>query len=576
MSKSIGRKIFTLMTVLGVVFALAILSNIAALGVISDNNSDITNIYLELEDEEGKMSASFQQVQLYNNLLYFKRNSQEGELLFEQLQTAMSDMNEHMQRIGELTEKTGDKQLLDKYETWSGEVTEFYDFSNQILDAVTNAEYDEAEELIDMAKAQKTPVQQAQDDYEKRHTEIQAKVFSHSETRITGTNTFDIIFLAVYIVIFVVIVLVVNRTIVKPAKVSGMHLRRIVDGIANNEGDLTERIAIKTKDEIGQMTAGINSFLEQLQSVMQKLKRDSEGMMVSVQTVKEEIGKSNENASNVSAAMEEMSAGIEEISATLGQIADGSDNILEKIQEMDARVQDGASLVRDIKEHAQDMYQSTVAGKDMTAKTMLDIQTSMEEALKESHSVTQIDELVDEILDITSQTELLSLNASIEAARAGEAGKGFAVVANEIRILADNSAQTANNIQTISKLVTDAVNKLAKNAENILQFIDEKIMKDYDNFVGVVGQYGKDADNMNDVLSVVATNAGEISATMEAMNTGLNDIAIAVDESAKGVTSVAENAVSLVEAMTQIQQETEANQEISSQLGNEVSRFKNV
>ena len=113
-----------------------------------------------------------------------------------------------------------------------------------------------------------------------------------------------------FLVIFVIIVFVVNLNIVKPAKISGVQLRDIVDKIGNNEGDLTERIPVKTKDEIGQMSEGINSFIEQLQNVMRKLKSESEELMISAGTVRDEISKSNENAENVSAAMEEMSASI--------------------------------------------------------------------------------------------------------------------------------------------------------------------------------------------------------------------------------------------------------------------------
>lgn len=207
---------------------------------------------------------------------------------------------------------------------------------------------------------------------------------------------------------------------------------------------------------------------------------------------------------------------------------------------------------------------------------MQDIRNALEAAVAESRSVEQINELTGEILNITDQTNLLALNASIEAARAGEAGKGFAVVADEIRVLADNSRDTANNIQSISNQVTGAVEQLAKNAENMLHFIDKKIMKDYDDFVGVAGQYEKDADNVNDILTNFARNTGDINETIQTMNEGINNIAIAVDESARAVTSVAENAVNLVESITQIKKETENNQDISSKLSDEVNRFKNV
>ena len=222
------------------------------------------------------------------------------------------------------------------------------------------------------------------------------------------------------------------------------------------------------------------------------------------------------------------------------------------------------------------MHLNTIQGKEKTNRIILQIREELQIALKESRNAQKINEMTQEILNITGQTNLLSLNASIEAARAGEAGKGFAVVADEIRGLADSSAQAVNNIQSISTQVTDAVEKLAENAEKMLKFVDEEVMHDYDSFVEVVEQYKQDADNVNQILRHMADDTSDISQTMEAMNTGINDISTAVEENAKGITNVADNAVSLVEAMSQIQQETKHNQQISMKLNGEVKRFKKV
>ncbi|MBQ9699776.1 MAG: methyl-accepting chemotaxis protein, partial [Lachnospiraceae bacterium] len=205
-----------------------------------------------------------------------------------------------------------------------------------------------------------------------------------------------------------------------------------------------------------------------------------------------------------------------------------------------------------------------------------DIRGELAESVEDSKSVDKIRELTDEILGIAGQTNLLALNASIEAARAGEAGKGFAVVAEQIRVLADSSKNTANNIQEISEIVTVAVEKLAKNAENMLKFVDEKVIKDYDGFVEIVDQYHEDAERMNALLDEFANSAASVNSVMESMTQGLNDISITVDETAKGVTEVAENTSDLVNAMSLIKEETVVSQDISKSLSDEVNRFENV
>ena len=205
-----------------------------------------------------------------------------------------------------------------------------------------------------------------------------------------------------------------------------------------------------------------------------------------------------------------------------------------------------------------------------------EIRSSLNSALEESRTVEKINQLTQEILDISSQTNLLSLNASIEAARAGDAGRGFSVVADEIRVLADGSAKTAGNIQSISLLVTNAVNKLAKNAEDMIHFIDDKVIKDYDDLVSVAQQYERDTDDVNELFREFAGNTSDINSTIQSITQGINNISIAADESARGVATAAENVVNLVDSISMIQEETENHRQISSQLEEEVNRFKNV
>lgn len=576
MKRSIGTKVLSVLIILGVIFGLGIVANVAALQTIDGYNKQLVNVYLKMENMEGELDAGFQEVQLYANLVYSKRGTNQQETMKTGFETALADFDGSMEQLTQLTSQTGDKQLIAACESLASAAGSFSEYMGQILTAVKSGDYDTAGPLIDNVLSYREPVVNAFNTYNEMSLASVTTLGNRSTLKIEGTITFDFMFVALFVLVFVIAIVVVRRTIAGPAKRSEKMLKDIVEKIEQNEGDLTERIPVTSSDEIGQMSAGINGFIEQLQNIMQKLREESLNLNGSVEAVMREIDESNESASNVSAAMEQMSASLEEISATLGSIVNGSGEVMSDIERMNDRMGDGVELVRQIKNRAGDMHRSTAESKASAVQVIADIRGKLQAALEESRSVEKINDLTGDILSITSQTNLLSLNASIEAARAGEAGRGFAVVADEIRVLADNSADTAGNIQNISNQVTGAVERLAKNAEEMLRFIDEKVMKDYDGFVDIVEQYEQDADSVDEILDEFAQNTAQISGTMERMSDGLNGIATAVDESAKGVTNVAESAVSLVDAITQIHQATETNQEISTKLSGEVGRFKNV
>ncbi|MBD5474411.1 MAG: methyl-accepting chemotaxis protein [Lachnospiraceae bacterium] len=576
MKNKIGFKIYTALAILGILYVLTVVLDGMALGVIRDYNENLGNVYMKLEKSIGDTSSAYQQVQLYANLIYLKKDTEQRETLVGQLQGVIQSTGNYMEEVHALSSASEDAELIAAYESYQDVMDAFLDYANQIYDKAAAGDDEGVWDMVNNILSVKTPVEEAKNTYEELMTQKADYAMRHSEVRINGTVTFNYILMAVFVLIAAATTVNVSRSVVKPAKVSGASIKDITGKIDAREGDLTARIPVHTRDEIGQMASGINHFMEQLQGIIRKLKEESGNMERSVESVMGQVMDSNENVSNVSAAMEQMAASMEEISATLGQLATGSNEVLGEIQQMDSRVKDGVDLVQNIKEHANTMYRRTVEGKENTNSTIEEIRGSLRKALDDSRSVQQINEMTKEILAITSQTNLLSLNASIEAARVGEAGKGFAVVAGEIRALADSSAQTANNIQNISDIVTEAVERLARNAGEILEFIDKNVMKDYDDFVEVVEQYEKDADSVNEILSVFAVNTEDIHQTMEAMNSGISDISTVVEDNANGVTSVADNIVTLAAAIGEIQQETTGNQEISRRLNDEVSRFKQV
>ena len=274
---------------------------------------------------------------------------------------------------------------------------------------------------------------------------------------------------------------------------------------------------------------------------------------------------------------------ISEIGHSFEDVLSENENFQEKLQEFGSsfssieEVSGQFSAVKDTIAQSVDAAQSGVdelRDSSMQVKTYFD---EMEHTFEDlQNAIEKIRQSTSKIVSIAEQTNILALNASIEAARAGEQGRGFAVVADEIRTLADSSKDTANNIQNISNMVTAAVDKLAKSAEDMLRFIDEDVMKDYDGFVDMANNYQDDAERVNEILTEFSGRTSEVEDIMEHINTGINNISNTVDESAKGVSNAAENTGVLVEAMEHIRKETENNQSISRELRSEVERFKKV
>ena len=396
------------------------------------------------------------------------------------------------------------------------------------------------------------------------------------DIKISGTYVFDIILMGLTVVVTIVAIIISMRMIVNPTKKVSKTLDGIVTSIQNDEGDLTARVDVKSNDEIGQMANGINEFVGLLQDNMITMRQSSDKLQVSMDVVTDKVEGSKVSVTNVSAATEELAASMEEVAATIQEMSANSKNVLEQANTISKDADHGVDVICDLQERVSATRSNVVQNKQTTTEVMGQIETALESAVEESKSVSRIQVLTQGILEIAGQTNLLALNASIEAARAGEAGKGFAVVADEIRTLADNSQKQASGIQEISELVINAVNKLVENANEMLKFMENNVVKDYDSFVEIMNQYQQDTEKINELMAGFASETSGMAETMQMMNSGMNDISIAIEESANTVTVVATDASELVDTMVEIQNETNENRQVSEELIAVVNRFKKL
>lgn len=395
----------------------------------------------------------------------------------------------------------------------------------------------------------------------------QAKTLSN--VTIAGSIVFTIL-------IFVIVVLVSVHLIVTPVKKSSKELGDMVDEVNNAAADLTKRISVNQKDEIGSLVEGVNTFIEALQNVIAGIRDSSVHLNSAFAAVTDSVTSVNGNATDISAVMEELSATMEEVSATLANVNERVERAgqgMDRISEQSEHILHYASEMQD---RATQLENTAVTNKDTTSAMIQEILSTLQQAIENSKSVEEVNALTDEILNISSQTNLLALNASIEAARAGEAGKGFAVVADEIRVLADSSRETAGNIQQINAKVVTAVEELVKNSENIVTYINENVLKDYDGFVDSGHKYRADADYINEVMTSFTDSVDHLRQTMNEVVENVNDVSSAVEQGAEGVANAAENTTQLVGEMETIMKEIDDSNQNISDLSTQTKRFINV
>ncbi len=401
-------------------------------------------------------------------------------------------------------------------------------------------------------------------------TKSQVRDFSakSSQANLVITTAFIMV-----ILIIIAVVLCIELIVIKPLKKIDKELGVIIDEINQDRGDLTKRININRKDEIGKVATNINVFIEKLQTIMQKITSNSKQLDETVGNVVGKVNTANGSACDISAVMEELSATMEEVAATVKNIDENTAVANTKVDKMTIETGNVVDYSNEMNERAIKLQETAQANKDETTKMVGSIIEELKNAMKESKKVEKISQLTSDILSISSQTNLLALNASIEAARAGEAGKGFAVVADEIRELAESSRNTANNIQEINEMVISAVEGLISSSNKIVDYVDETILPDYDDFVSSGKQYNDDSTHIKNIMDEFTGLSNDMQKTIKSMVDAINGITKAVEESADGVTSAAMSVDSLVADMNDVNKEMDTNQNVSDKLRKETECF---
>lgn len=366
------------------------------------------------------------------------------------------------------------------------------------------------------------------------------------------------------------------------ARIISKSISRPLVLIANNlklmsTGDFTINDSIvftNRKDEIGDIANAMEVMQNSLKHLIGNVAKESSGIKTVVGTISENMNNLNANIEEVNATTEELSAGMEETAASAQEMNATADEIERAVNSIATKAQEGAIEAQVINKRAMDTKDNVIKSQEKSMEILSKTKGKLQIAMENSKVVEQISILSESIMQISSQTNLLSLNAAIEAARAGEVGKGFAVVADEIRKLAEESKNIVIEIQSMTEKVTGSVNDLSASSKELLSFVSEEVQSDYNTMLDVAGEYSKDAEFVSNLVLEFSSTSEELLASLQDVVKTIEQVSMASNEGAEGTTNIAQKASDITEKSNKIVEEAEKSKESAEQLNEEVSKFK--
>ncbi len=378
-----------------------------------------------------------------------------------------------------------------------------------------------------------------------------------------------LIAVAISVVIGVIMGLVITRPI---TQINDIVSKTAQFNFSKNEN--SDRLC-KRQDESGSMANSLREMRASLRSMVQDIKTtysDLDDTLLKLSDTTEQVkgmsGENTETTQGLAAAMQETAAAMETVNNTVMQIRERAQTIRDN-----SIVGEKASL--ESKQRAGDLKHTTGEAQNKTTQMYRGVQERSAAAMEQARAVEKINQLTQSILDISGQTNLLALNASIEAARAGEAGRGFAVVADEIGGLASQTSSTVTNINGITTEVNQAVGNMETCLQEILTFLEDTVLKDYSDFMGVAEKYTQDASDFEENMKSIGAEVETLLSAIVEIADSVNSITMTVGEAADNISSIAQKTLDVSQLVEGNAELMETNSENVVKLKNIVDMFHN-
>ena len=548
--KKIGFKFASAIMVLALIsiISLGLMAN--SMTAISESSQDVMNNEVEKINLIHSIYEDY--LDMYMNL-YAHVNAKLTRTMDMRADDILERRTIMWESMAAYEEMITSEEVRDSFSTLKGRLASFDEYADTIIELSRANDKERANNLIAnnlgslkqvLDKAMSRMLEYSELDLESARADL--------TVRANNAYVLTAVVVVLLVVMAVLILFIANRIIVVPIQKIAQVINGMIEAIHNNKGNLNERVPVQTKDEIATLARGVNEFLDILQGVIDGVISCSEEINRQQMNVNEVVEETNRSANDTSATMEELAASMEEVSVTVGYVSDSTREAEASVGEMVDRAVNGTKFAEEIRSRAEELRKLAQGSRASADSMIKEFDVSLNASIEDSRQIEKIGNLTSDILGIASKTNLLALNASIEAARAGEAGKGFAVVADEIRQLADNSKETAGNIQQISESVVAAVITLAENAGNLVKFINDRVMPDYEILENTGEQYLNDSITVDQMMSEMRDSMENIGSMMRTVAESNVNISNNVKESAQGVGGVVDNTAALADNMKNI------------------------
>ncbi|WP_238915908.1 methyl-accepting chemotaxis protein [Clostridium sp. YIM B02555] len=402
--------------------------------------------------------------------------------------------------------------------------------------------------------------------------QINEELAANSHSQNSNAYNSSLYFILTVVIIGLALSIIIGTSI---SVIISKQLKQVLNfAEAIGEGDLTNKIAIDSSDEIGRLSKALNKAGEHIKELItkivisaEKINSSSGDLSATTEEISSMMNTSGEATESIAKGAQDLSATTEEVHASMDEIARDTHDLADKSEESKTSGDEINKRAIEIKQKAaENIKQGNIIYEEKKLNII--------KAIEEGKVVEEVKIMADSIGSISEQTNLLALNAAIEAARAGEQGKGFAVVADEVRQLAEQSSEAVIQIQNMVTQVRNAFDAISSSGQDILDYIANNVQPSYNLLLDTGVQYEKDAEFVSHMAIGIFNATKHMNDTVTQVNKAFESVSLTAEKSAASSEEVLASISEITKVVAQVADSAQSQAELALELHELVQKFK--